>query len=157
MPRRNIYIRDEDQQLWEMAEKVGGEVGVSRLIREALRSYLRSREGNPIERLLIETWKGEKQLIPKSFMGRWLVKDQRSQHEGETLGGRMILPGAEYSVAETAKGAFAVYWKYKDDPVQYHGFHVYASLEAAEKEVPSDIVAAAASVLGIERAEFLDI
>ena len=86
MARRNVYIRDEDEDVWGHAEKLAGGAPMSRVITEALRAYVSSREGNPMQRLTIGTMnRGEE--ITKAFIGRWLIAPDeayRSEHEGDS-------------------------------------------------------------------------
>ena len=39
VPRKNIYVREADQELWEKAEKLAGE-SLSAVVTEALRGYV---------------------------------------------------------------------------------------------------------------------
>jgi hypothetical protein len=152
MPRRNIYVRDQDQALWERAEQLTGDESLSHFLTEALRVYIREREGSPMDRIQVyleDKETGRSHL--KAFVGRWLLTERRSQHEGE--GGRLI--GVEYSVAETARGNIVVL---AGRHGEYDGMSVYESLDEVETAGwPADIITAAAAEMGIERAELLDI
>ena len=40
MKRKNIYIRKEDEEIWERAEKMAGELGLSAFLAQALRHHV---------------------------------------------------------------------------------------------------------------------
>jgi len=65
--RANIYVRGEDEEVWGRAEKLAGEPSTSRVITQALRAYVRSREGNPMERLTFEVEIGGEKLTRPSW------------------------------------------------------------------------------------------
>jgi hypothetical protein len=157
MGRRNVYIRDEDEDVWERAEKLAGEAPMSRVITEALRAYVSGREGSPMQRLTLETLNGGEALT-KAFIGRWLIdptEAYRSEHEGDADLGTQVHAGTTFAVAETAKGNIVVY---VDAESGLPEFDVYSDFDQAEERgVPGDVLTLAAKRAGIERAELLDI
>jgi hypothetical protein len=159
MARRNVYIRNEDEDVWERAEKLAGEASMSRVITEALRTYVGSREGNPMQRLVVTYEDRDGGTHNKAFVGRWLIapaQEYRSQHEADELGsGTQVMGGTTFAVAETAKGNIVVWVDAVRNNPSYSVFESFDDAEAGG--VPGDVIAAAASAAGIERAEFLDI
>jgi hypothetical protein len=157
MARRNVYIRDEDEDVWERAEKLAGDAPLSRVITEALRVYVSSREGNPMQRLTIGTVNGG-EAIAKAFIGRWLIEPDeayRSEHEGDASIETQVRAGTTFAVAETAKGNIVVY---VDAGRSRAEFETYGDFDQAEERgVPGDVLTLAARRAGIERAELLDI
>jgi hypothetical protein len=156
MGRRNIYVRDEDEDVWERAEKLAGGAPMSRLITEALRAYVSGREGTPMQRLTVETISGGEELT-KAFIGRWLIdptEAYRSEHEGDATLETQVRAGTTFAVAETAKGNIVVYVAASGRPE----FDVYSDFDQAEERgVPGDVLTLAAKRAGIQRAELLDI
>jgi hypothetical protein len=157
MGRRNVYIRDEDEHVWERAEKLAGDAPMSRVITEALRAYVSGREGTPMQRLTVDTVNGGVELT-KAFIGRWLIdpdEGYRSEHEGDASLETQVRAGTTFAVAETAKGNVVVY---VDAAGGQPEFDVYEDFDQAEERgVPGDVVTLAAKRAGIERAELLDI
>jgi alkanesulfonate monooxygenase SsuD/methylene tetrahydromethanopterin reductase-like flavin-dependent oxidoreductase (luciferase family) len=157
MARRNVYIRDEDEDVWERAEKLAGGAPMSRVITETLRAYVSSREGNPMQRLTIGTMNGG-QEITKAFIGRWLIAPDeayRSEHEGDASIETQVRAGTTFAVADTAKGHILVY---VDAYTGRAEFDVYDDFDQAEERgIPGDVLTLAAKRAGIERAELLDI
>jgi hypothetical protein len=157
MARRNVYIRDEDEGVWERAEQLAGEAPMSRVITEALRAYVRGREGNPMQRLTLGTMNGGEE-ITKAFIGRWLIEPDeayRSEHEGDASLETQVRAGTTFAVAETAKGNVVVY---VDADRSRAEFDVYDDFDQAEERgVPGDVLTLAAKRAGLERAELLDI
>jgi hypothetical protein len=160
MGRRNVYIRNEDEDVWERAEKLAGEAPMSRVITEALRAYVRSREGNPMERQVIDYEdRGTGEQLSKAFVGRWLIEpdeEYRSEHETDDIrSGIQVMGGTTFAVGETAKGNIVVWI---DANRSRSTYDVYDGFDDAEaKGVPGDVVALASTRAGIERAELLDV
>jgi hypothetical protein len=155
--RRNVYVRDEDEAVWERAEQLAGEAPMSRVITDALRAYVSGREGAPMQRLTVETMNGGEQLT-KAFIGRWLIdpsEGYRSEHEGDATLDTQVRAGTTFAVAETAKGNIVVY---VDATNEWPEYDVYEDFDHAEERgVPGDVLTLAAKRAGIERAELLDI
>lgn len=157
MGRRNVYVRDEDEDVWERAEKLAGEAPMSRIITDALRAYVSGREGAPMQRQVVATMRGGEK-ITKAFIGRWLIEPDeayRSEHEGDAKLETQVRAGTTFAVGETAKGNIVVY---VDAERLEAEFDVYEDYDTAEERgVPGDVLALAAKRAGIERAELLDI
>lgn len=157
MGRRNVYIRDEDEDVWARAEKLAGEAPMSRIITDALRAFVSGREGTPMQRLAITTVNGG-EAITKAFIGRWLIDPDeayRSEHERDISLETQVRRGTTFAVAETAKGNLVVYVDADRPDAE---FEVHDDFDQAEERgVPGDVLALAAKRAGVERAELLDI
>jgi hypothetical protein len=157
MGRRNVYVREDDEDVWERAEKLAGEAPMSRIITDALRAYVSGREGAPMQRLTIETMHGG-EVLAKAFIGRWLIgpdEAYRSEHEGDIRLETKVRAGTTFAIGETAKGNIVVY---VDADRAEAEFDVYEDFDQAEERgVPGDVLTLAAKRAGVERAELLDI
>jgi hypothetical protein len=155
--KRNIYVRGEDKDVWDRAEKVAGEASTSGVITQSLRAYVRSREGHPMERLTFQIEIGGEE-ISKAFVGRWLIEPgegHRSEHESDDLiSGTQVAGGTTFAVAETAKGKILIL----TDFGRGQSFEVFDDFDEAEEAgVPDDVIAVAANRAGIVRAELRDV
>jgi hypothetical protein len=155
--RPNIYVRGEDEDAWGRAEKLAGEASTSRVITQALRAYVRSREGHPMERLTFEVEIGGKKMT-KAFVGRWLIEpgeEYRSEHEADDLmSGTQVADGTTFAVAETAKGKILILTDFR----RGQSFEVFDDFgDAQQAGVPADVLGIAAIRAGIDRAALLDI
>jgi hypothetical protein len=145
----NVYLPDE---LGERVKKA--DLEVSRICQEALAIRVEEWEATkaakgkgPFSRIEVKVGTEESRAwITKAFSGRWLVTDHHSED-----GGRVA-----WSVALTKGGNFAIYAE--ADSRDEKRLTVYDSLaEAFDDDVPEDVVAAAAAVLGVKRVIELDI
>lgn len=103
-----------------------------------------------MERIVVETYDDDENCIKKAFVGRWLVEGMESEESDI---------GWHWSVAQTEKGNIVVYSFLGDTPDMgcKTTFRVFAGLEDAEGEVPDDVLSAAASAMGVEFVQELDI
>ena len=152
-----IYVRGEGKEVWDRAERLAGEASRSRVITQALRAYVCSPHGNPMERLTFEVEIAGK-TTTKAFVGRWLIEpgeEYRSEHEADDLmSGTQVASGTTFAIAETAKGKILIL----TDFGRGQSFEVFDDFDAAEEAgVPADVLAVAAKSAGVERAELLDI
>ncbi|HEY6470607.1 MAG TPA: hypothetical protein VI434_12670 [Candidatus Dormibacteraeota bacterium] len=163
MGRRNIYIRDEDEGVWETAAALAGkEQSMSQIIVRGLKDYISTREGEALEMLLVEVEDEHGQKSAKKFSGRWLISNFSStggdvwvSHAGAARTVNHDCDETPWWVAETARGQIAVW---ANPPAGAGGFYVYRDLDEAEENgIPGDVVSAASRALGIQRAELLDI
>jgi hypothetical protein len=163
MGRRNIYIRDEDEGVWDKASALAGEDSMSQIIIRGLKNYVSSREGHPMELLKVDLLDENDHKSTKKFSGRWLIEEFESHdtdagvfHPGSSRMTDIDCDRAEWWVAETAKGQIAV-WVTQDGGGDE--FVVFKDLDDAEVHggIPGDVCSAASTALGIERAELLDI
>lgn len=111
MPRRNIYVRQSDLELWDKAEELArerGEESLSGVIANALRVYIATKEAEAEgwERIEVETRRQEAvRPTRKAFVGRWIIDPAE---ELESQGG-MIGHNA-WAVAQTKQGRIAIYF-----------------------------------------------
>jgi|ERR1039457_6587576 hypothetical protein len=137
---KTVYIRDEDEPIWDRARELTGAKGVSSVIVHGLKRYIAEREakeaeGKGFERIKVSFNDADAHHIPKIkvFHGKWIIPptkpEQVYNEEGTTQW--------SYSVAITAKGAVVVYWVEEDSETIAQRFKVYPSLEvaAADSEV----------------------
>jgi hypothetical protein len=155
--RPSIYVRGEDEGAWDRAEKLAGEASTSRVITQALRTYVLSRDGNPMERLTFEVEIGNKKMT-KAFVGRWLIEPgeaYHSEHEADNfMSGTQVSAGTTFAVAETAKGKVLLLTDFR----RGQSFEAFDDFGDAQKAgVPADVVAVAAMRAGIDRAALLDV
>jgi len=172
--RKNIYVRAEDVDIWQRAERLAGE-SISQLIADQLRRYVadREREATGFERIVVEAvvkghvppgpWdRGEVRKV--SFYGRWLV--------GESVKRRQPVPGVYekavsdgdmhmYGIALTRRGKIAVLELDAAEGTE-HGdppyLKLYDSLQAADQDgVPHFILDQAARALNTDLVDELDI
>src|SRR5262245_33329451 len=76
-PRRSVYVRAEDQAIWDEAERLAQVRGdsLSPLIAQALREYVAQHRVDPgqLQRIEVDTWNRDGQLVRRAFRGRWLI------------------------------------------------------------------------------------
>ncbi len=153
-PRRTVYVRAEDQAVWDQAEQLAQARGdsLSPLIAQALREYVAQHrvQSDQVQRIEVDTWNRDGQLVRRAFRGRWLIDPDeayRSEYEGHD--GRMA--GLCYAVAQTEKGRFVAYTVHKNDPERWHWFEVFESLSDMEGKLPGDVLSQLASSLTGDR------
>ncbi len=154
MPRRTLYVRDEDQAIWQKAEALADQDSVSALVTEALRRFILAKEQetgmSPFERIELSVAAvnsddaiiGDRQV---AFTGRELVNEW------------------PWQVYETAKHQLLFYTIDSD----YGFYEVYKNVAAAAEArnprdedapmYPSELLAAVAESLGQEWVEELDV
>jgi hypothetical protein len=154
MPKKTIYVRDADQELWERAEQLAGG-SLSGLLADALRRYVDEEELKEETNMeTIEVRLGGKNFSRDvSFVGEMLVSpgdEIRTAEEGYDA-------GAYYGVARTKLGNIAVYAAHVNS-----GFdatlETYSSFEeAVEDGMPADVIAMAQSEADPNYVQPLDI
>jgi hypothetical protein len=160
--RRNIYIRDEDEAIWDKAGELAGEDSMSQIVVRGLRAYVSGREGEPMQWLTVEVTDEMGQTSTKKFSGRWLITDFESaagdawiHHPEGNRTRNFDCDDTPWWVAETAKGRIAIW---ANPAIGTRDFYVFKDLDDAERlGVPGDVISAASNALGIQRAEVLDI
>jgi hypothetical protein len=164
MGRHNIYIRDEDEPVWEKVGTLAGDESMSQIIVGALKNYVRTRQGVAHEWLTFFVNDEEGNESEKKFSGRWLVDSRKSDHDAAVEHPRRYKDVTDHlaqhtlwHVAETAKGQILV-WALDDLFARDTAYWVYKDLDDAETHgVPADVISKAAHALGLERAEVLDV
>ncbi len=158
MPNKTIYIREADQELWGKAEGLaGGSGSISALLTATLRRYVEDQElqeRTGMENIAVDLRDHEENPYTVEFVGRWLL----SPDPDETRTGESGYDaGAFFGVALTRRGNLAVVSEHcngKWGPyLETHG----SFDEAKEKGVPADILSMAATQVGADYAQKLDI
>lgn len=152
MPRRNIYVREGDQELFDWAEQQGGE-SLSALVVDILRQHKQrlgrqaELQAKGFEPITVEVEDKEGRIRKKQFEGRWLVSD----FESETAKG-------QYGAALGKRGGLVIthYDKYQPDIADL--FRVFESFDDfASEDFGEDFVSAVAAEMGEEFVEVLDV
>ncbi len=165
MGRHNIYIRDEDEGVWEKVGSLAGDESMSQIIVGALKNYVRTRQGIPHEWLSFFMYDDDDNESEKKFSGRWLVERCKSDHDAAVQHPRRYTDWTDHSaedtlwhVSETAKGQILV-WALEDSfRLRDTRYWVFKDLDDAERHgVPADVISKAAHALGLQRAEVLDV
>ena len=145
----NIYLPDDFGERVKKAD-----LEVSRICQAALAKELEDWETKeaakvegPFGRIEVKVGDGERPTITKAFSGRWLVREYVSEEEDAGP--------VRWSVALTKGGNFAVYSDYNEG--DRRALQVFGSLEEAYDDVPEDVLAAAASRMGVVSVIELDI
>lgn len=155
MPRTTLYIKESDTELFERAQNELGE-SLSSVFADCLRKRMEEQpRAGEMQKIRLVFWDENQQpSITKSFTGRWLVGDAG---EGlRTLEGSWD-GGAEWSIAQTAKGNLVVYLQHCNErwAPKMTIYDSFDDLETAE--IPKDILAQAAAGLGVPYEIDLDI
>lgn len=173
MPNKTIYVKDEDVQLFEEAEKLGGD-SLSSVIAEALRRFVATKkaeqQGMKECNLTVGVLRsqGDDDIRQIRFVGRLLAEaevltDQTSPRDRD---GR----GTDYKIYQTQAGRILVWWKRWTRWEGGSDFLDYAVLNALpgyDDEVsgkiddypislPGSLLQAAAEALGEELVEWIE-
>jgi hypothetical protein len=159
-PTKNLYVRDDDAEIWEQAVTLAkaSRVSVSQIVSAALREHLAGRlraeeaddQAPPLGDIIVDVgdpW----QTV--GFRGRWLVQpDIQHTRSMDDKSDR----DAYWGVALTARGRIAVYVAHAEHqwPARLDD---YDSLNAAGVKLPNDIRSLAARALGEEQIVWRDI
>ena len=114
MPNKTIYVKDEDLQIFEEAEKLGGD-SLSGIIAEALRRFVATkkaeRQGMQEYTLPVGVLRsqGDDDIGQIRFVGRKLAEaevltDQTSSRDRDDR-------GTDYKIYQTQAGRVLVWWK----------------------------------------------
>jgi hypothetical protein len=160
---RTIYVREEDQPIWEKAKEVIGE-SLSTHLTNYLRTVVASQKAaaQGAERILL-SFRDDGIPKTKAFYGRWLISpDDPFEHRERDDEGNIIPDfGPDYyAVAVTAKQNIVVFnfGEQKEEGKFNWGLvRVFESFEQANSsKLPYGLIATAMEVLGVEIEE-LDI
>ncbi|MBO8160606.1 MAG: hypothetical protein H0Z24_03135 [Thermosipho sp. (in: Bacteria)] len=162
MPRKTIYVSEEDLPIFEKAEKLGDN-SLSAVIAEALKRFVEVKEaeakGFSEITLGIRAVKGEMgvpcNLHTVKFIGRELA---RGCDKSDLLGSR----GVDYVIYQTRKGKILLYvnqWSMQNGEADKGYYKIFDTLEELQKnaDVPTEVVKDAAKALEQEITEYLDI
>ena len=148
-PTRTIYVSKEDQELWDKAKELSGD-SISAVVVEALRQYVTRKERlmdpDGFKRIVVQHHDSEGRLIPKAFSGKLLIGEMQPEKGW-----------GSWSVAIT-KAERVVFWSESTDGL-HDSFKVFDYIEEADDsdDIPSDVVAAAAALMGENIVQELDI
>lgn len=116
---KTLYVKDSDLPIWEHAEKLALN-GVSSLVTMLLKTYV---DQHPVPDELgmttitvecrhlrtSEGFQDSADAVKKSFIGRWLIPpEEQLTHTYSSTETTIFLP-CFYAIAQTKKGAIAVY------------------------------------------------
>ena len=174
MPNKTIYVKDEDLQIFEEAEKLGGD-SLSSVIAEALRRFVavkRAEQQGMKECNLtvgILHAQGDDDIRTIRFVGRLLA--EATVYSGQTSDRRDR--GTCYRVYQTRAGKILVWWKRwtrwegGSDLLDYAVFdalpgydeEVYGKIHGEHlppETLPGSLLQEAAEALGEELVEFIE-
>jgi len=143
MPRRTLYVREEDQAIWEQAAGFAEEDSLSAIVTEALRRFVLAKEQedgtSPYKRIELEITEFNRDGMPH---------DRKAAFTG-----RELIDYEPFTVYETSKHQLLFYHEEK----QFHW--LFRTIEEATKsnEFPPPLLADVADALGREWVEEWDI
>lgn len=174
MPNKTIYVKDSDLEVFEKAEKLGGE-NLSATIAEALRRFVAAEEarqkGYQEVELEVGLWpdKGDDDTRKVKFFGRLLAEGR--QYTGQ-LGSRDDR-GIDYKLYQTKAGKIVIHWerwsRWQGEATRAD-YQVLPNLPGYDQEVfgriyddiddvvyiPGNLLQEAAEELGQELAEWIE-
>lgn len=157
---RTLYVREEDQPIWDRAKEVIGE-SLSTHLTNYLRTIVTAQQAatQGAERIVLSFLENG---IPrtKAFYGRWLISPDQPFEDCQRDG--LNVPDTSpvcYTVAMTPKQNIVVF-RFKEQKAKgkfgWGEFEVFDSFECANSELPYGLIATAMETLGVE-VEELDI
>jgi hypothetical protein len=132
---KNVYIRDEDELVWNRARELAGAKGISLIVVESLRKFIKEMEAKAseakgFERIVVKYNDSDANWVPrvKAFLGKWIFPIEAPVKQYDEDGKNYFF----YAVAVTAKNACVVYrWEEDQEGRGGYRFLVFPSLEAA--------------------------
>jgi hypothetical protein len=144
--RKNIYVRDADQEVWDRAEQLASEP-ISVLVTRLLSNYVEQRE-MPTERIIVAVNDHDGTVARKAFRGRTLVSNYSADDPA--------VRGTRFYAAQGAAGGLALWYQHGDG--YSGGFQTYDDLsDARGKEWPLDFLSAVSLALSEGYAEEIDL
>ena len=109
MSKKSIYVKDADEAVFEEALSFFGEDNVSRLIIDALKTYIAAKKTEEEVVLEVGTWpaKGANETHKIGFKGRLLA--EATTYLGQTSNSDDR--GTDWQLYQTAKGKFLLWWR----------------------------------------------
>ena len=170
MARKTIYVRDEDLQVFEQAEDLGGD-SLSAVIAKALKRFVAAKqaEAQGMEEFTLEVGRivpagrGDDDVRKVRFVGRLLAEGEVTSPENDC--------GTDYEIYQTQAGKILVWWKTWSRWENESTLKDYAALstlpgfdEPVEgildlihpRPLPGSLLQDAAEALGQELVEFID-
>lgn len=161
--RKNIYIRDEDQELFEKAEKLGGD-NFSGLVAEAVRRFVEVEEAKQdgmaeqeIEVGIYYSGTSSDDTRKIKFIGKKIADANILSGQSSSRDDR----GKNYTLYLTKKGKFLLHieywtrWQGEDSRSSYETFDSMTHLMSYDP--PGSLIQEAGQRLGVDTAEYLDI
>ena len=174
MPRKNIYIKDADTELFERAEKLAGEENLSGTIAEAIKLFVEAEEakatGMEEHTLEVGIWRteGTDDTRKVKFIGRKLADG--TEYTGQTSDRRDRW--TEYRIYQSKAGQVIVFWRHNTcwqgeadradyavlDSLPGYDNNVFGRLdeEGYPQRLPGDVLQEAAKSLGRELVEYIE-
>jgi hypothetical protein len=129
MGKKTIYVRDEDEPLWERAKALAGDESLSAFIAQALQVLIEAKEVPGMEQLVVDEWI-DGRPYKKAFWGRWLVRSYVTLRDGT------------WSVALTRRNRF-VFYRHPSVLAPYAGrLIVVDHFNATPADVPQEVLKA---------------
>ena len=161
--RKNIYIRDEDQELFEKAEALGGE-NFSAMIAEAVRQFVEVEQAKAegmeeVElKVGIACSRGVGDLKKVKFIGKKIADVCCYSGQTSSRDDR----GTDFTLYLTKKEKFLLYrlfwsrWENEDNESWYKIYDSMSQVMSVDG-IPCDLLQEAGEALGVDTAEYLDI
>ena len=161
--RKNIYIRDEDQGIFEKAEAIGGE-NFSATIAEAVRQFVETEEAKAegMEEVELEVGvaysHGANDLKKVRFLGKKIADVCVYSGQTSSRDDR----GTDFTLYLTKKGKYLLYrlfwsrWENEDNESWYKIYDSMSQVMSVDG-IPCDLLQEAGEALGVDTAEYLDI
>jgi hypothetical protein len=131
---RNIYIREEDEEVWKRAQILAGAKGLSTVVVQGLKKFIAEKDADKaqakgFERIVVEFNDSEAHFIPKikAFYGKWIFPPTKPELAGSDEGDTSW----RCSVAITVKGNAVFYQIEEEQDGRRETFRVFPTLEAA--------------------------
>lgn len=175
MPNKTIYVKDEDLQIFEEAEKLGGD-SLSSIIAEALRRFVDVKRAELFgmqEHVLhvgVLRSQGADDIRQIRFVGRKLAEAEvLTDHQTSSRSSRDDR-GTDYKIYQTQAGRVLVWWKRwtrwegGSDLLDYAVFdalpgyddEIYGKVLDLIEKLPGSLLQEAAEALGEELVEFVE-
>jgi len=170
MSKRTIYVKDADESTFEEALSFFGEDNVSRLIIDALKTYIAAKRAEEEIILEVGVWppRGASNTRKIAFKGRLLSKATVFGGQTSNSDDR----GVDWALYQTAKGKYLLWWKNWSrwqgesttaDYVVLEELPTYGMVCCGElwddisQPVPGELIEKAADVLGRDTVQHLEI
>lgn len=131
---KTIYLRDEEESIWDRARELAGEK-ISPVIVGGLKRFIAEKEAEVknFERIELRFDDADDHNIPKAkaFYGRWILPPAKPF----TITDEQEERADEYAVAITMKGGAVVYsWIESPESTWCYRFRTYSSLQTAAED-----------------------
>ena len=174
MPNKTIYVKDEDLQIFEEAEKLGGD-SLSSIIAEALRRFVATKraeqQGMQEYTLSVGVLHSQGADTRKvRFVGRLLAEAEVLTDQTSSSRSSRDDRGTDYKIYQTQAGRVLVWWKRwtrwegGSDLLDYAVFdalpgyddEIYGKVLDLIEKLPGSLLQEAAEALGEELVEFVE-